>query len=149
MDFDGVHTTNTALINFQGEEFVSVNRSDGLGLNILKENNFQMLILSKESNRVVSARAEKLGIPCIQGVEDKLPELIKWLNKVQITPHEVIYLGNDLNDMDCLRASGLSVVVADAYPQAKRVSTLVLRKNGGDGAIRELCDLVSLSRSFG
>ena len=91
---------------------------------------------------MVQKRCEKLGIPSVQGIDDKKTVLAAWLKENAIDLNHVIYLGNDVNDIECLKFVGCGVVVADAHDDAKRVAKIVLKNNGGQGAVRELCDLV-------
>ena len=141
-DFDGVFTDNRVIVNEQGVESVVCDRGDGLGLGRLRTRQFPMLILSKERNPVVSARGAKVGIEVIQGIDNKLPTMMEWLAKHGVEPERAIYVGNDLNDVECLSAVGCGVAVADAYEPAKRAARMVLNHPGGQGAIRELVDMV-------
>lgn len=140
MDFDGVHTNNVAIVDERGGESVVVNRSDGLGLAALRRAGLPMLILSTERNAVVTARAEKLGIECIQAVEDKLAVLRSWSQRHAIDPARIVYVGNDANDLECLNFVGWPVVVADAHPSVRQGGAMVTRRGGGDGALREIAD---------
>jgi N-acylneuraminate cytidylyltransferase len=147
-DFDGVFTDNRVIVNEDGQESVICNRSDGLGISEIKKYDLPLLVLSKEKNPVVQKRCEKLGIPCVQGIDDKKTFLAAWLTKNSINYNNVIYLGNDVNDLDCLLYVGCGVVVADAHETAKRAAKIVLKNNGGQGAVRELCDMVLSRNSF-
>lgn len=144
-DFDGVFTNNKVIVSESGEESVICDRSDGIGLAMLRSLGIEMIILSTESNKVVTKRAEKLKIQCRQGIPDKLVELHSIAMEYNISLDRMAYLGNDINDLDCLKAVGLPVVVADAYPQVKEIATLILKKNGGDGAVREFCEFLYLN----
>lgn len=142
-DFDGVMTDNCALVDEQGHEQVVVNRSDGLGISLLRrQKNIDMLVLSTETNATVAARCNKLGIPVIQGIEDKANTLSRWLINHQIDPSHVIYVGNDINDMACFSLVGYAMVPADAHPLVRKKADLILRNDGGRGAVREVCDLL-------
>src|SRR5690606_36824113 len=100
--------------------------------------------LSSEPKPVVQARALKMGVESIHGVgmQDKGRVMREVLEKKNIKAENVIYIGNDLNDLPCFEIAGWSVAVADAYPEVIRVADFVLTKKGGHGAIRELCELV-------
>ena len=141
-DFDGVFTDNRVIVNEDGIESVICNRSDGLGISAIKQYFIFLLVLSKEKNTVVQKRCEKLGISCVQGIDDKKTFLAAWLKENAINLNHVIYLGNDVNDIECLKYVGCGVVVADAHDDAKRAAKIILKNNGGQGAVRELCDLV-------
>jgi N-acylneuraminate cytidylyltransferase len=113
-----------------------------MGLDLLRRAGYTLLVLSKERNPVVSARCNKLGLECLQGVDDKRSALLGWLNNRSLTPADVIYLGNDVNDLPCLELVGCPAVVADAHPDARRSARLCLEAPGGFGAVRELTDLI-------
>lgn len=141
-DFDGVFTDNLVSVKDDGQESVTCSRADGMGIENLRKTGIPLLILSKEQNPVVAARARKLQIEALQGVEDKLPALREWIADRNISIEDVIYVGNDINDIACMRAVGCAVAVADAYPEARQAAHVVLRNKGGHGAIRELADRI-------
>ena len=141
MDFDGVFTDDRVLVDQDGREAVFASRSDGMGLDRLRKlTAIRTLILSKEVNPVVSARARKLKIEARQGIEDKLPELDRWLAENGVTRAETAYIGNDVNDLDCLNAVGFPIAPCDARPEALAVARHVTSAPGGRGALRELCE---------
>jgi len=142
-DFDGVMTDNTALIGEDGKELVRVNRSDGLGINIIREKGVQQLILSTERNQVVSARADKVGLPVIHGVQDKRLVLEAYCKENGFDPQHTLYVGNDTNDMEVMKYVGISVAPADAHHSILGIATVVLKTRGGDGVIRELADRIN------
>lgn len=142
-DFDGVMTDNKVYLSDQGQETVVCNRGDGWGIDLLKAKGIPIVVLSTEANPVVGRRAEKLAIPCYQAVGDKLAMLRKICEKHQTNLSEVCYVGNDSNDLACLKAVGCAVVVADAHPDVMAVSHVILTAKGGDGAIRELSTMIA------
>ena len=141
-DFDGVFTDNRVIVSTTGEEFVICDRGDGMGTNLLAAAEIKMLILSKEKNAVVSSRGKKLNIEVIQGCDDKLPELIKWLQKNNVDAQQSAYIGNDINDLECLKHVGVGVIPADAHHSVFDAATWILQHNGGRGAIREFADVL-------
>lgn len=141
-DFDGVMTDNRAVVDQNGIESVVVNRGDGMGINLLQKQGIKMIVISTEINPVVYARCLKLQIPVIQGVEDKPTVLQQYLSKEKIKPENVVYLGNDINDVPCFPIVGCAIAVADSHVSALSHADLTLNRNGGDGAVRELCDLI-------
>lgn len=141
-DFDGVFTDNRVFVNQEGIESVICNRSDGLGLSLLKKVNLPSLILSTEKNPVVQMRAKKLGMECHSGCEDKLSRLKELVKARGIDLAEVAYVGNDINDLECMQEVGLPVAVQDAYPVIKKAAKWVLDSSGGQGAVREFCEKV-------
>ena len=138
-DFDGVFTDNRVWVDQRGEEALAFWRGDGLGLRRLDDVGVTYLIVSMEPNPIVSARAQKLGVECRQGIDDKLAVVHEVAGEDLA---DVAYLGNDINDADCLRAVGLPVVPADAWPEVVPLARWVLTRNGGFGCVREFCDAV-------
>ena len=147
MDFDGVFTDNKVVVFQDGREAVLCSRGDGYGLNGLQKTGVPMLVISKEPNPVVAARCAKLKIECIQGIDDKLPVLKAWLVERNLDIRQAVYVGNDTNDAQCLAAVGCGVVPSDAHPDVIPLARLVLNATGGNGALREFCDLITGSPS--
>lgn len=142
LDFDGVLTDNHVIVSEDGKESVMCSRSDGYGLSCLRKADIPVLVLSAERNPVVTSRCEKLGISCLQAVSNKLESLKRWCASQDIDVSNVVYVGNDDADVECLREAGIGVAVADAHPSALAAAKMVLRASGGHGAVRELCDLI-------
>jgi len=142
MDFDGVHTDNRVIINQDGTEAVICDRGDGFGIEMLRKQNMRLLILSKEQNIVVAKRAEKLKIEVIHGVDDKVSILESWLKENKLTWSEIAYIGNDLNDIGCIEKSGMGFCPSDSHPKVKEMSDVILSRDGGKGAIREMSDIL-------
>lgn len=146
-DFDGVFTDNRVLVMQDGTEGVFCSRSDGFGLKALKDLGIIFFVLSTETNPVVGARCNKLGMPCIQGCDDKLSVLRMEASKAGIPLQNVAYLGNDINDLECMRIVGLPACVADAYPDVVKEALYVTKAYGGRGAVREFCDFLESAKS--
>ena len=108
-------------------------RSDSIGVQMLRTIGIDVMILSSEPNRVVEARARKMGVEAIHGVgiQDKGRVMREILEQKNIKAENVIYIGNDLNDLPCFEIAGWSVAVADAYPEVIRAADYVLEKAGG------------------
>ena len=132
-DFDGVFTDNRVWVNEHGEESLAFSRSDGLGLRRLDEVGVRYLIVSMEKNAIVGARAKKLEVDCVQGVDDKLSVVRDRAVDLGVTLEDTAFLGNDINDAECLRAVGVPVVSADAWPEVKPLAHWVLSRPGGSG----------------
>jgi YrbI family 3-deoxy-D-manno-octulosonate 8-phosphate phosphatase len=139
-DFDGVLTDNRVIVSEDGKESVFCNRSDGLAVAKIKEKGITQLIISTETNEVVSARAVKLGIRAIQGIKNKKEAVLAYCREFSIRLEEILYIGNDLNDLELLMIAGYPVCPSDAYPEVKRISRLVLTTMGGHGVVRDLLD---------
>ncbi len=141
-DFDGVLTDNRVLTFQDGTEAVFCSRSDGMGIELLRSVDIPMVVISKERNPVTSARCAKLGLEVVQGVDDKAPVMTAWLAERDIDPAHTIYVGNDVNDLACMRLIGCAVAVADAHPVVLAEADLVLPEPGGNGAVRFLADAI-------
>src|SRR3972149_1140643 len=143
-DFDGVLTDNRICTDQDGREMVAAFRSDSFRIGELREKGMDVMILSSEVNHAVAARAKKMGVEAIHGVglQDKGRALRQVLEQKNIKAENVVYVGNDLNDLPCFEIAGWSVAVADAYPEVMRAADYVLSRPGGYGALRELCDLI-------
>ncbi len=143
MDFDGVLTDNRVWVNEKGEEMVAANRGDGLGLGLLREiGSVECLVISKERNPVVEARCRKNNLPVLQAVDDKASALKRVMLEKNLKPEEVIYIGNDTNDLPCFTIAGYAVCPSDSHPEVLRRADFVLTRPGGFGVVRELCDIL-------
>lgn len=140
LDFDGVLTNNKVIVDENGKESVICNRSDSLGIDLLKKKGIDVVVISKESNIVVKARCDKLKIFCVQGIDDKISILKKEIKKRGLQSEEVCFIGNDVNDVECIKYVGLGVAVNDAFSEVKKAAKIVTEKNGGEGAVREIID---------
>ena len=115
----------------------------------MKEAGIHVVFVTKQRSGYVDARCFKLGIPCVK-VSDKLAGLQSWLNEKHpdISLDEVCYMGDDISDLPVLRAVGFPATVADALPEAKLVSLHITKRDGGDRAVREVCDLILEAKSL-
>ena len=147
-DFDGVFTDNRVWVDQDGRETVAANRSDSIRVKDMRAAGVDVIILSSEVNTVVAARAKKMSVEAIHGVgiHDKGRVMREVLEQRNIKAENVIYVGNDLNDLPCFDVAGWSVAVADAYPEVLQAADFVLTKTGGHGAVRELFDLILKTR---
>ena len=142
LDFDGVLTDNFVFVDQNGVESVRCSKEDGMGLSLLRKAGLPVVILSSEENPVVQRRAKKLRLPCISGVADKTTAFRQLLAQQDVAAADVIFVGNDVNDLGCLREAGCGLVVADAHESARSAADGVLSRPGGYGAVRELCDVL-------
>lgn len=143
-DFDGVITDNRVWTSEEGLETVVASRSDSMRIRELRERGVEVMILSSEPNPVVRARAEKMGVEAVHGIDirGKGEALKQLLAEKKVDAANVVYIGNDLNDLPCFEIAGWAVAVADAYPEVLCAADYVLSKPGGHGAVREVCELV-------
>jgi YrbI family 3-deoxy-D-manno-octulosonate 8-phosphate phosphatase len=142
LDFDGTQTDDRVLIDSEGRETVAVHRGDGLGVAALRRAGLPVLILSTETNPVVAARARKLRIPVIHGVDRKDLALKQWCEERAIAPERVLYVGNDVNDLPCFDLVGWPVAVASAHDVVRAAARSVTSASGGNGAIREVASWI-------
>lgn len=142
MDFDGVLSDNRVWTDQGGKESVASNRSDSMGLDLLRKSGVQAYVLSREENPVVARRCEKLGIGYKQGIKEKGEALRQLLTELNVASEHTIFAGNDTNDLPCFPVAGCAVAVADSHPDVLRQADQRLTRKGGHGAVRELCDLI-------
>ncbi len=147
-DFDGVMTNNKVYIAQDGKEIVQVNRGDGLGISEIKKLGFKQIIISTEKNLVVTTRAKKLGIDCLQGIENKEDVLRNYCKNHNFSLKNVIYIGNDINDKEVMEIVGHAYCPNDAHPIIKDLSSRTLNTNGGDGVVREFFDLIKKEKFY-
>jgi YrbI family 3-deoxy-D-manno-octulosonate 8-phosphate phosphatase len=139
-DFDGVLTDNLVYVDQNGLESVRCSRADGLAFDVLRKLKKSVYILSTEKNTVVSSRAEKLGVPVIQGVSSKEETLKGLVSRQGYQLENILYVGNDLNDFQVMSICGFTACPADSHEKIKQISTIVLQTNGGFGVVRELIE---------
>ncbi|WP_336050728.1 acylneuraminate cytidylyltransferase [Streptomyces sp. CA2R101] len=138
LDFDGTQTDDRVLIDADGREIVAVHRGDGLGIAALRRAELKLLILSTETNPVVAARARKLQVPVLHGIDRKDLALKQWCEEAGIDPARVLYVGNDVNDLPCFDLVGWPVAVAGAHDVVRGAARALTATPGGSGAIREI-----------
>jgi YrbI family 3-deoxy-D-manno-octulosonate 8-phosphate phosphatase len=137
-DFDGCLTDDRVWLNQEGEEFVAANRKDGLAINRLKKLGIQVVITSTETNKVVSARAQKLNIEALQGLADKAAAIDTYLTKNNLTWSDSWYIGNDVNDLGAIRKAKISLCPSDAVKAVKKEVNFKLLTKGGYGILSEI-----------
>jgi YrbI family 3-deoxy-D-manno-octulosonate 8-phosphate phosphatase len=144
LDFDGVFTDNRVFIDEDGREMVVCDRSDSLGFKMLKEArpDIAVVVISKETNNVVRARCDKLRIACRTGIDDKLTLFKEIIADAKLGAEQVAYMGNDVNDLECIAHAGIGIAVSDADPKALKIADYVTGRPGGRGAIREVIDII-------
>jgi len=142
LDFDGTQTDDRAWLAADGSEQVAVHRGDGMGVAAMRRAGLDVLILSTETNPVVAARAAKLGVECLQGVDSKGDALAAWCAIRELDPQRVLYVGNDVNDLPCFSLVGWPVAVASAHPPVRAAARAVTSVPGGHGAVREIASWI-------
>jgi YrbI family 3-deoxy-D-manno-octulosonate 8-phosphate phosphatase len=136
-------TDNRVWVDSAGVESVVCSRADGHGIDLLTRAGVRMHVLSTEVNEVVAARCRKLRLPYRSGLGfEKGAALRALTDEIGVSLDRTAFVGNDENDLECLRMVGLPVVPSDAHPVARAAARLVLRHAGGKGAVREFADLM-------
>lgn len=145
-DFDGVFTDNKVYISACGES-ARCHRGDGIGLEKLKASGIHILIITQEPDGIADKRCAKLGISCITGSDNKYKNLHQYISKLGILLKETAYMGNDINDLECMKAVGVPCCPADAVPEVKCIAKIITSRVGGDGCVRELCENILVLNS--
>jgi YrbI family 3-deoxy-D-manno-octulosonate 8-phosphate phosphatase len=141
-DFDGCLTDDRVWLNQEGEEFVAANRKDGLAIKRLKNLGIQVVITSTETDKVVLARGNKMGVEVLQGLADKAESIDQYLNQKNLSWNDVWYIGNDVNDLGAIRKAKFSICPSDAVKAVKKEVYLKLKTKGGYGVLSELATLL-------
>ena len=139
-DFDGVFTDNMVYVFDDGKEAVRCCRSDGIGITKLKKFGITPIVISGEPNPVVQKRCRKLKLKCISNCRDKLKAMRSMARKCGLSLGQIAFVGNDVNDAECLAHAGFPIVVSDARVELKRLAKYITQAKGGDGAVREVCE---------
>ncbi|MDA3026508.1 MAG: HAD hydrolase family protein [Actinomycetota bacterium] len=141
-DFDGCLTDDRVWLNQEGEEFVAANRKDGLAVKRIKNLGIQVIIASTETNKVVTARGNKMGVEVLQGLSDKAESIEQYLEQKNLSWNDVWYIGNDVNDLGAIRKAKFSICPSDAVKTVKKVVDFKLKSKGGYGVLSELATLL-------
>lgn len=142
-DCDGVLTDAGMYYSKEGDVLKKFNTKDGMGLSLLQKKGIILAIITGENSEIVKRRAEKLGISeCFLGCKDKVAIMDELIDKYHLTYNEVAYIGDDINDQELLQKVGISFSVNDAVDIIKESVDYVAKRNGGDGAVREISDLI-------
>jgi 3-deoxy-D-manno-octulosonate 8-phosphate phosphatase (KDO 8-P phosphatase) len=142
-DVDGVLTDAGMYYSESGDEWKKFNTRDGMGIKLLQQSGLITALITQEQTKLVLRRAEKLAIPEVhQGARDKLAVLRDLVAKHGLTLGEVAYIGDDINDLQALKAVGFSASPADGDPSVLKAVHYVCKKKGGEGAVREVADLI-------
>ena len=142
-DVDGVLTDAGMYYSESGDEWKKFNTRDGMGIKLLQRAGILTALITQEQTKLVTRRAEKLAIPEVhQGVHDKLAVLRGIVERHGLELSQVVYIGDDVNDLETLQAVGFSAAPADAVPAVLKTVRYRCRKKGGEGAVREVADLI-------
>ena len=142
-DVDGVLSDGRIYLGNNGEELKTFHTKDGFGLKAIRDIGIEAAVITGRSSRIVADRMQSLGIEHIyQGQGDKLPAFQDLLDKLGLTAAQAAYIGDDVIDIPVIRHCTLGVAVADAHPLVRRAARWVTTLKGGEGAVREVCDLL-------
>ena len=146
-DVDGVLTDGKLILGENGNEYKSFYVRDGQGLVMLMKTECDVAVITARTSNIVAERMASLGIKHIyQGVENKDRALKKLIGKLGITFTEVAYVGDDVIDLPAMNKVALPIAVADAHPEVKKIAKFITEKNGGEGAVREICELIMIAQ---
>lgn len=162
LDFDGVLTNNLVIQDQYGKESIIRSKTDSLAIDLLENvgaynkrkfldmNHYlDILIISKESNSVVSSVANKLKIKHVSAVHEKSKIFKDEIKKRGLNISETAFIGNDLNDLACVKMAGLGIAVNDSVEEILKVADYITDSPGGRGAFREVCELILYSKNWG
>lgn len=143
LDVDGVLTDGRLWYGNSGEELKAFNIQDGLGIKLLQRAGIDVAIITGRTSQLVARRGAELGIKhIVQGREDKLTALRTLAAELHLTLDAIAYMGDDLPDLSAIAATGLGIAVANAMPYVAEHAAYTTTHSGGDGAVREICDLI-------
>ncbi len=146
-DVDGVLTDAGMYYGESGEEFKKFNTRDGMGMKLLQAEGVIIAFITGEQTNIVARRAKKLGITEVfQGATDKVAVLTHLSKKLSIPFEHMAYMGDDVNDVAALQSVGYAAAPADCVDQVRQVVHYICRKNGGEGVVREVIDMILAAR---
>jgi YrbI family 3-deoxy-D-manno-octulosonate 8-phosphate phosphatase len=147
-DVDGVLTDGGVVYDNQGIEIKKFHIRDGLGIKLWQRAGYKFGVLTARSSHIVKVRTSELGIDIVrQGFEKKLPVAEEILRQLGLAPEQLCYIGDDLTDLPVVRHAGLGVAVADAAEEVRGAASLVTKLPGGQGAVREVIELILKAKS--
>ncbi len=147
-DVDGVLTDAGMYYGESGEELKKFNTRDGMGIKLLQAEGVMIAIITMEQTKIVARRAKKLGITEVfQGAKDKVSVLTHLSEKFNIPFEQMAYMGDDVNDVGALQAVGYAAAPADCVDQVRLVVHYICQKKGGEGAVREVIDMILAARN--
>jgi len=142
MDVDGVLTDGKIIVSGNGTETKNFSVLDGMGLGLAKRAGLYVAWISGRFSKPTFARAKEFGFPVFQNAEKKLLVYESVLKEKKFLDAQVCYIGDDINDIPILRRCGFSVAVKNAVEEAKRTADYVTKKPGGEGAVREVVEMI-------
>jgi 3-deoxy-D-manno-octulosonate 8-phosphate phosphatase (KDO 8-P phosphatase) len=142
-DVDGVLTDGSLFVGDDGQEYKAFHSQDGHGIKMLQRHGVRCAVITGRTSRVVEHRMRNLGIELVyQGQSNKLEGFADLLDRVDLSPQEVAYVGDDVVDLPVMRKVGLAIAVRDAHPLVLRHAHWQTPRGGGRGAARDVCELL-------
>jgi len=149
LDVDGVMTSGAVYFTALGDELKAFNILDGQGIKSMLASGIEVAIITGRTSPLTEKRAKDLGIKHItQGREDKKSALLELCTKLGITLNEVAYVGDDLPDLSAIKAANVGFTVPNAHPFIRKHADYCTTLKGGDGAVREVCDLILCAKGI-
>lgn len=140
-DVDGVLTDGGMYYSDEGEIMKKFNTRDGMAVEILKNQNIKIIFMTREKSKLVQKRAEKVKITDLYiGIKDKASLLPKICKKFSVTLSEILYIGDDINDIEIMEKVGFSACPKNAVSKVKKISNYICKNDGGSGVLREITD---------
>ncbi len=148
-DVDGVLTDGGRYYSNKGELIKKFHVRDGMGINILLRNKINTAIITKENSNIVKIWAKEMNVSkTFSGIKNKEKELEKICKYYTVSPLEIAFIGDDVNDLELMKRVGFSATPSDGILQAKKIVNYICKSSGGNGALREIIDLI-LKEKFG
>jgi 3-deoxy-D-manno-octulosonate 8-phosphate phosphatase (KDO 8-P phosphatase) len=142
-DVDGVLTDGSLFLGDDGQEYKAFHSQDGHGIKMLQRHGVRCAVITGRTSKVVEHRMRNLGIELVyQGQENKLEGFADLLQRVQLSPQQVAYVGDDVVDLPVMRKVGLAIAVQDAHPWVLKHAHWQTPRGGGRGAARDVCELL-------
>lgn len=148
-DVDGVLTDGCMYYSSKGEELKKFHTRDGMAVELLLQNNIKTIIVTREKSKIVVSRAQKIKIfKVYSNIKQKDAILNQICTKFKVTPGEILFIGDDINDEKIMKLVGLSAAPSDAINTIKNIANIITDASGGKGVLREVADMIILSQSI-
>jgi len=141
LDMDGVLTDGNVLVTEDGTMLRRMNIRDGYALQLAKKNGYDVVVISGSTSDGVKVRLSRLGITDVfMGVHNKVEVLQQFLSEHNLKAEQVMYMGDDIPDLDVMQMAGVAACPADAVPDIIKISQYISDKNGGEGCVRDIIE---------
>lgn len=148
LDVDGILTDGGLYYTETGDELRKFNVKDGMGMKNARAAGVELCIISASTTNAIQERGKRLGLTHVYtGAKNKIEILQKICDELNISLENVAHMGDDLNDISIMEKIGTPITVGDAMEEVKRKTVYITQKNGGQGAVREICDLLVMLNS--